>query len=136
MKFKLLIVFLLVMSSSLFAQEKKSKGDNYFYGYQYEAAIAEYNKEKIKAPLRNSQVLNLADAYFKTGKYDEASELYMQVNKNDTIMSVHRFNKMLQSLSKNTNKERVKAFLKSKSPMLSKELVENSEFNYELLAPS
>lgn len=136
MKFKLLIVFLLVMSSSLFAQEKKSKGDNYFYGYQYEAAIAEYNKEKIKAPLRNSQVLNLADAYFKTGKYDEASELYMQVNKNDTIMSVHRFNKMLQSLSKNTNKERVKAFLKSKSPMLSKELVENSEFNYELLAAS
>ncbi len=136
MKFKLLIVFLLVISSSLFAQNKNSKGDDLFYGYQYEAAIAAYNKEKTKAPLKNSQVLNLADAYFKTGKYDEASELYMQVNKNDTIMSVHRFNKMLQSMSKGKNKERIRAFLKSKSPMLSSELLENAAFNYELLAAS
>lgn len=136
MKFKLLIVFLLVISSSLLAQEKKSKGDNLFYGYQYEAAIEAYNKEKAKTPLKNNQVLNLADAYFKTGKYDDASELYMQVNKNDTIMSVHRFNKMLQSLSKNTDKEKVKAFLKTKSSLLATELLENAEFNYELLEAS
>ncbi len=136
MKFKLLIVFLLVISSSLFAQNKNSKGDDLFYGYQYEAAIAEYNKEKKKAPLKNSQVLNLADAYFKIDRFDEASELYMQVNKNDTIMSVHRFNKMLQSMSRSKNKERVQTFLKSQNAQLSQEFLENAAFNYELLSES
>ena len=136
MKFKLFIVFLLVINAAVFGQDKKSKADIYFYGYQYKEAIEAYNKEKIKSPLTNNQVLNLADAYFKTGKYDKASELYMQINKNDTIMSVHRFNKMLQSLSKNDNNERVKAFLKSKSPLFATELMENAEFNYELLAAS
>ncbi|MFS4455849.1 OmpA family protein [Maribacter sp. 2304DJ31-5] len=135
MNFKLLIAIILLPMTML-AQEKKSKGDEYFYGYQYKNAIAEYNKERVKRPLANEQILNLADSYFKIGDYNNASKLYLIVHKNDTIMSGHRFNKMLQSLSKNSGKERIKTFLRSKSPSFSKELLENAEFNDELFKNS
>jgi outer membrane protein OmpA-like peptidoglycan-associated protein len=115
------------------AQDKKSKADNLYFGYQYEQAITEYRSEMEKKPLTNHQLLNLADSYFNTGSFDNASELYLEVNKNDTIMSVNRFNKMLQSLSKNSERVRVKTFLESKADMLSPELLENAEFNYSLL---
>ena len=95
MKFKFLITILIIIPLLGFAQDKKSKADNLFYGYRYQQAIAEYKKEMEKKPLTNHQLLNLADSYFSTGKYDNASELYLGVNKNDTIMSVNRFNKML-----------------------------------------
>lgn len=133
MKFKFLITILIIIPFLGFAQDKKSKADNLFYGYRYQQAIAEYTKEMEKKPLTNHQLLNLADSYFSTGKYDNASELYLEVNKNDTIMSVNRFNKMLQSLSKNSERDRVKTFLRSKADKLSPELLENAEFNYSLL---
>ena len=133
MKFKFLITILIIIPLLGFAQDKKSKADNLFYGYRYQQAIAEYKKEMEKKPLTNHQLLNLADSYFSTGKYDNASELYLEVNKNDTIMSVNRFNKMLQSLSKNSERDRVKTFLRSKADKLSPELLENAEFNYSLL---
>lgn len=133
MKFKFLITILIIIPLLGFAQDKKSKADNLFYGYRYQQAIAEYKKEMDKKPLTNHQLLNLADSYFSTGNYDNASELYLEVNKNDTIMSVNRFNKMLQSLSKNSERDRVKTFLRSKADKLSPELLENAEFNYSLL---
>ena len=40
---------------------------------------------------------------------------------------------MLQSLSKTSEKERVKAFLNTKRDLLANELLENAEFNFELL---
>ena len=124
MKFKFLITILIIIPLLGFAQDKKSKADNLFYGYRYQQAIAEYKKEMEKKPLTNHQLLNLADSYFSTGNYDNASELYLEVNKNDTIMSVNRFNKMLQSLSKNSERDRVKTFLRSKADKLSPELLE------------
>ncbi|WP_430427772.1 OmpA family protein [Maribacter litoralis] len=133
MKFKFIISFLVFIPLLTFAQNKKSKADNLFYGYQYQQAITEYKKEMEKNPLTNHQLLNLADSYFSTGSYDNASELYLEVNKNDTIMSVNRFNKMLQSLSKISERDRVKTFLRSKADKLSPELLENAEFNYSLL---
>ena len=133
MRFKLIIVLLVYVPFLGTAQDKKSKADNLFYGYQYEKAIAAYKSEMQKDSLTNHQLLNLADSYFSTGSYDSASELYLKVNKNDTIMSVNRFNKMLQSLSKNSERDRVKMFLKSKADKLSPELLENAEFNYSLL---
>ncbi|RRQ50757.1 OmpA family protein [Maribacter algicola] len=117
----------------LFAQGKSSKGDNYFYGYQYQKAIAEYQKEQQKGSLNNSQLLNLADSYFKVGNYKNASEIYQEVNKKDSIMTVLQFNQLLQSLSKTSNKERVLTFLRSKSPVLSNELMDNAEFNFQIL---
>ena len=133
MKFKLIIVFLVFVPLLVSAQDNKSKADNLYYGYQYQKAIVEYKSEMQKNPLTNYQLLNLADSYFSTGNFENASELYLEVNKNDTIMSVNRFNKMLQSLSKISERDRVRTFLRSKATMLSPELLENAEFNYSLL---
>lgn len=115
------------------AQDRKSKADILFYEYQYEKAIAAYRVEMEKNTLTNHQLLNLADSYFSTGNHKNASKLYLNVNKNDTIMSANRFNKMLQSLSKNSEKDRIKTFLNSKADKLSPELLENAAFNYNLL---
>ena len=135
MKFKLIII-LLFLPLLITAQDKKSKADNLFFSYKYELAIEEYMKEKQKDSLSNQQLLNLADSYFNTRGFDKAAELYLEVNKNDTIMTVNQFNKMLQSLSKNSERERVKTFLRSKADKLSPELIENAEFNYSLLETS
>ena len=133
MKTKALIVFCFTMLATSFAQEKKSKADNLFYGYDYKNAIVEYQSEMAKAPLNNGQLLNMADSYFKLGNFEDASKIYLDVHKRDTIMSSHRFNKMLQSLAKTSNTDRVKAFLSAKQASFSNELLENADFNYELL---
>ena len=122
--------------ATTFAQEKKSKADILFYGYDYKNAIVEYQKEMDNAPLRNGQLLNLADSYYKLGNFQNASKIYLDVHKRDTTMSNNRFNKMLQSLAKTSNTDRVKAFLSSKQASFSNELLENAEFNYELLNSS
>jgi outer membrane protein OmpA-like peptidoglycan-associated protein len=133
MKLKIFLTFFIGIASMCIGQEKMSKGDSYFYGYQYQKAIEAYTKEQSKKLLTDHQLLNLADAYFNTGSYENSSKLYMDVNKKDTIMSVHRFNKMLQSLSKTSNRARVLTFLRTKSGQLTPELTENAEFNYELI---
>jgi len=120
--------------SSFGQDEKMSRGDAYFYSYAYDAAIKEYQKQMRDGRLiSNEQSLNLADSYFKTSDYNNAVKIYLDINKRDTIMSDHRFNNMLQSLAKTSERERVRAFLKSKSGSLTNELIENADFNYELL---
>ena len=104
------------------------------YGYAYEDAIREYQKQMQKGQLMtNHQLLNLADSYFKTGDYNNAAKTYLDIHRKDTIMSNNRFNNMLQSLSKTSEPERVRAFLRSKSASLTPELMENASFNFELL---
>ncbi|MFD0796498.1 OmpA family protein [Maribacter chungangensis] len=134
MKWNIFLIMFLTVANFCFAQENRSKADNYFYGYEYQKAIEAYIKEAKKKPLSDAQRLNLADAYFKMGAYENASKIYMDSNKKDTIMSVHRFNKMLQSLSKTSDRERVVTFLKTKSSSLTSELLENATFNYELMS--
>ncbi len=137
MKTKISVLFFLMAIVASYAQEIKSKADKYFYGYAYKAAIAEYKKDMGKGKLiTNYQFLNLADSYFMTGDYQNASKIYLDINSKDTIMSDHRFNKMLQSLSKTSELERVRALLKTKSDSLANELVENADFNFELLDSS
>lgn len=133
MKLRTLILFFLMITTISFGQEKKSKGDVLFFEYAYKQAIREYQKELRQKPLTNQQFLNLADAYLKTGDYERASETYLDVYKKDSTMSNHYFNKMLQSLSKTSGMEKVKAFLATKSTALSEELLENADFNFELL---
>ena len=134
MKTKALIVCCFMILATTFAQEKKSKADIFFYAYDYKSAIVEYQREMSKAPLKNNQLLNLADSYYNIGDYKKASEVYLDVHKKDTVMSSNRFNKMLQSISKTSSNERVKAFLNSKRESFSNELLENAAFNYELLS--
>ena len=133
MKTKALILFCFTMLATSFAQEKKSKADILFYGYDYKNAIVAYRSEMANAPLKNGQLLNMADSYYKLGNFEDASKIYLDVHKRDTTMSNHRFNKMLQSLAKTSNTDRVKAFLSAKQASFSNELLENAEFNYELL---
>ncbi|TMM58233.1 OmpA family protein [Maribacter algarum] len=134
MEIKNFILFFLLMVVVSHAQEEMSKADKYFYMYAYEEAIAEYNKDMRDGKLiTNHQFLNLADSYFRTGDYTNASRIYLDINKRDTIIDNHRFNKMLQSLSKTSEKERIKAFLNTKGDLLANELMENAEFNFELL---
>ena len=137
MKTKIFILFLLAfaMVSHTHAQEKMSNGDKYFYSYAYKEAVAAYQKDMANGEMvTNHQLLNLADSYFRTGDYNNASKIYLDINKKeDSIISANRFNMMLQSLSKTSESERVKAFMNSKKDMLSTELVENAQFNFQLL---
>lgn len=133
MRTKSLIVFCFAIIATSLAQEKRSKADILFYGYEFKKAIVEYQSEMAERPLKNGQLLNLADSYYKIGDFNNASKIYLDINKKDTTMSSHRFNKMLQSLAKTSNKERVKAFLSSRQTSFTNELLENAEFNFELL---
>lgn len=138
MKTKIFILVFLTCFLTSHAQELNSKGDKYFYIYSYKEAIAEYQKDMANGKLiTNLQFLNLADSYFRTGDYKSASKIYLDINKKqDSIMSDNRFNMMLQSLSKTSEPERVKAFMNSKRDELPTELVENAEFNFQLLEAS
>lgn len=134
MKSKFILLLIVLVANSVWSQELTSKADKYFYSYEYDEAIREYQKQMKEGKLiTNYQLLNLADSYFKTGQYVKASKIYLDINKNDTIMSSNRFNQMLQSLARTSDDERVKALFKSKSNSLANELIENAEFNYQLL---
>lgn len=134
MKSRLVIAFFFISTAFCLSQEINSQGDKYFYAYAYEDAIKAYQKQMQQGELiTNFQRLNLADSYFQTGEYNKASKIYLDINKNDSILSDHRFNKMLQSLTKISENERVKAFLKSKGNSFAGELLENAEFNDEVL---
>ena len=134
MKLRLFILFFVLAIAVSFGQEMTSKADKYFYSYAYEDAIREYQKQMTDGKLiTNAQLLNLADSYYKTGEYNKATKIYLDINKKDTILSDHRFNKMLQSLAKTSEKEQAKALLRSKGNTMASELSENAEFNYELL---
>ncbi len=134
MKSRLVIAFFFISTAFCLSQEINSQGDKYFYAYAYDDAIKAYQKQMQQGQLMtNFQLLNLADSYFKSGEYIKASKIYLDINKNDSILSDHRFNKMLQSLTKISETERVKAFLKSKGNSFTGELLENAEFNEEVL---
>ncbi|MCK0148189.1 OmpA family protein [Arenibacter sp. F26102] len=134
MRFNLVIVFFIILSSFGFAQQKKTKGDILFFEYSYGQAIKEYQKQMRDGVLSNKQYLNLADSYLYIGDYKKASEIYVNIYQKDTTMSSHHFNKMLQSLSKTSEIEKVRAYLATKKDALSAELLENADFNYELIA--
>lgn len=129
--FLILIAFLFVNGFSI-AQDKKSKGDDFFFAYKYPQAIIEYKKEKNDHPLSKRQLLNLADSYLHTGNYKNATDTYLSIYKEDTKISTFHFNNMLQAMAKTSGQDRVKAFLATKTDVLSNELLENAEFNYEL----
>lgn len=116
-----------------FAQGKRSEGDDYFFQYQYRKAVAAYEADIAEGTMTLSQYLNLADAYYNIDNFEKASEAYLELYKKDTLLENHHFNKMLQSFSKTANKERMEAFLATKSSNFEREFLENLEFNTQLL---
>lgn len=131
--FPVLFTFLLgtVVGSG---QSKKSKGDDYFFQYEYQKAVAAYEEDLAEGSLTMEQYLNLADSYYKTNNFEKASEAYMKLYKQDTLLGNHHFNKMLQSFARTSNKERTNAFLATKSSNFEKEFLQNLEFNTQLLS--
>ncbi|WP_108424877.1 OmpA family protein [Flagellimonas amoyensis] len=129
------VVWISLMGMALcFAQGKKSKGDVFFFQYEYQKAVAAYEADLAQGSLTDLQFLNLADAYFKTNNFKKASEAYLELFKKDTLLDGHRYNRMLQSLSKTADPERKQAFLTTMAAKFPKELMENREFNEQMLA--
>ena len=134
MKFNIIIFMLFLGTVNLsYAQDEMSKGDIYYFEFNYEEAIEQYKKEVVSESLSNQQYLNLADSYLKVGNPKSASDTYFMIYKKDSTMSAHHFNKMLQAMSKTSGVDRVKAILSTRESTLSEELLENAEFNFELL---
>ena len=132
-KYYIIIVFFAICGVVV-GQTPMSKADVLFYEYAYQDAIREYKKEMTKAPLSGKQILNLADSYFNTGNYKGASDTYFEFYKKDSTMSSFHFNKMLQAMTKTSGQDRAKALLATRTADLSSELLENAEFNFELLS--
>tara|TARA_B100000949_G_scaffold29986_2_gene23181 strand:+ start:1619 stop:3565 length:1947 start_codon:yes stop_codon:yes gene_type:complete len=116
-----------------FAQKKKSQGDVFFFQYEYQKAVDAYEEEMSKGVITKEQFLNLADAYYETNNFEKASEAYMEIYGQDSLMDTHHYNKMLQSLSKTPQTEDTEGFLAKVSSSFPKELMENKEFNDQLL---
>lgn len=118
--------------ASLWAQ-KDSKADQYYYEYAYRQAVQAYEEQMQEYRLSTEQRLNLADAYFRTGAFEKATDTFMEVYRTDSLMTNAQFNTMLQALSRTSGPERAKAFLATRSDQLSPALMENTTFNYEIL---
>nr|WP_297913585.1 OmpA family protein [uncultured Allomuricauda sp.] len=117
----------------VFGQGKRLKGDDYFFQYSYQRAIASYEQDQAKGTVLNlQQLLNLADSYYKTNAYEKAAGLYFDIYSKDTLITDLQFNKMLQSFSVMANYEQVDSLLMEKSAAFPKELMENAEFNISL----
>lgn len=116
-----------------FGQKKKSQGDVFFFQYEYQKAVAAYEKQLSEGTLTEQQFLNLADAYFETNNYQKAANAYQSIYEKDSVMDAHHYNKMLQSLSKAPEADGTKDFLNQISSSFPKELMENMEFNNQLL---
>ena len=93
-----------------FAQKKKSQGDVFFFQYEYQKAVDAYEEEMSKGVITKEQFLNLADAYYETNNFEKASEAYMEIYGQDSLMDTHHYNKMLQSLSKTPQTEDTEGF--------------------------
>ena len=113
--------------------QKDSDGDRLYFQYAYREAVEAYRDEMRKHPLNLQQQLNLADSYFRTGQYEQATETFMEVYKKDSLMTNAQFNTMLQAMSRTSGPERSRAFLRTRSAQLTESLMENTAFNYQTL---
>lgn len=116
-----------------FSQEKRSKGDELFFQYEYQRAVEAYEVDLAKGRLSLQQYLNLADSYFMIDDHQKASEAYLNIFKRDTLMDGMRYNRMLRSLSRTGDPERKQSLLETLSATFPKALLENMEFNAQML---
>ncbi|MBS9460777.1 OmpA family protein [Flagellimonas sp. 389] len=133
-KIFVLLLFSIFGMTIGFAQSTKSKGDGYFFQYNYKEAIQAYEQDLLKGTLDEQQYLNLADAYFKTDNFEKASEAYLKLYEKDTLIGNHQLNKLMRSLSKIEDKTKTNDFLAKISPNFDAEFLENLEFNTQILA--
>jgi len=76
----ILLVIILLLNTSLFAQEAiLAKGNEYYRQEQYELAEGQYRKVLESSPDNQVALFNLANALQKQKKYDEAAVLMEQL---------------------------------------------------------
>ncbi len=126
--------FCLLVSGISLGQKGLSKGDALFFEYQYQKAIREYLKEAKTKPLNTQQYLNLAESYLKMNNYDQATTTYLEIYSKDSVLSGYHLNKMLQAMTVTKGNESVRAFLSANPSNFTPEMVENANFNFELLS--
>ena len=85
-----------------FAQKKQTEGDVFFFQYEYQKAVQAYEKQLSEGTLTKQQFLNLADAYFETNNFEQASEAYIKIYDQDTLMDSHHYNKNAESIDNPT----------------------------------
>lgn len=128
------MIFLFGMVFCL-AQGKKSKGDAYFFQYEYRKAIIAYESDLVEGTLTEQQFLNLADSYYKTNNFEKASNAYIKLyNKEDYSLGNQHLNRMLHSISKSSNREKKDTFLATMSSSFPREFLENLDFNTKVLS--
>lgn len=134
MKYTTSILTIFFAITVCIGQNKKSKGDDYFFQYFFDKAVEAYENDMEKGiQLSPKQYLNLADSYFKLEKYEKASSMYLQYFSNDTVNDNYRLNRLLISLTQTSASDRINELLNTKESVFQKELLENFEFNNELL---
>jgi outer membrane protein OmpA-like peptidoglycan-associated protein len=131
----LILLFLCLVGFNLRSQEANvvSRADQLFTEYSYTEAIEEYLKESKMGPLSPTQRLNLADAYFFTGAYKEASDQYNQAYQDQENLNPQQLKRMLQALSRLGKKDSVKNLLDAANPSYLNESFENIALNREII---
>lgn len=119
-------------------RKDKYSADEYFFAYNYIKAGQLYEQLERSGQLTSAQQLNMAECYIKTGQYQQAADTYVAFYDKDTLsprqMNGYHFNFMMQSLAKSSRKEDFGKYLQDFSPSLPKELLENADFNLQLLS--
>lgn len=131
MKQILSISFLLIFALSA-AQHSPSKADQLYVQGRYGEAIFEYMDERNEAPLLTPQRLNLAHAYFRTGKYAESMDTYYEVYQKDSVLPVFHLDRMLGAMNR-TGKTDLSRAIFQEAENLPEAFRENAEFNLKLL---
>ena len=134
MKYSLNILFALFFFQMVIGQNNNSKGDGYFFSYAYKDAILAYNEDVSKGfVLTQQQQLNLADAYFQTKDFEQASAIYAQYFSQDSIIDNFRLNRYLTALRKLGKVQRSNTISIEKNGALGSELLENADFNNSIM---
>ncbi len=84
-------------------------------------------------PLTDQQTLNLADSYLKEGIYEKAVTSYMQVFEENQELPPLYLNRLLQAVMLNDGRMAARNKMDEYRQLLSSGLLENADFNYEVL---
>lgn len=132
-----IVVFFMFLVAMANGQEHTSKGDEYFFAYDYAQAILSYNKDAKKGfVLSSQQKLNLADSYFMTKDYVNANDLYLQQLAKGVKIESKRINRLFRSLEEVGDLAKLNDLINHDSLKLSNQLMENMDFNNRLLSKS
>ena len=91
----IIVIFFIFCFGLVVSQNPKSRADDYFFEYDFQNAVQAYETDIAEGYLLTpKQRLNLADSYFQTNLYDKASDIYVELFTQDSIMDNLQFNRI------------------------------------------